>query len=97
MDLAYNKRRLLNAADAMPDLQSILHPEIPRGRYQHYKGYDYQLIDIARHSETEEAHAVYRTLYGDFSLWIRPLGMFTETINHNGQNIPRFRFVGDLD
>ena len=68
---------------------------LPRGRYRHYKGNFYEVIDVARHSETEEEFVVYRTLYGDFSLWIRPLAMFTETVEIDGVQQPRFAFVGD--
>ena len=50
------------------------------GRYRHYKGKDYQVIGLARHSETEEPLVVYRTLYGDFDLWVRPLAMFNEVV-----------------
>ena len=67
---------------------------IPRGRYRHYKGKFYEVIDVARHSETEEEFVVYRTLYGDFSLWIRPLAMFTEQVEIDGVKQPRFAFVG---
>ncbi|GAB5499563.1 MAG: hypothetical protein PsegKO_18740 [Pseudohongiellaceae bacterium] len=66
---------------------------IPLGRYRHYKGPYYELIDIARHSETEEPMAVYRTLYGDFDLWVRPLTMFLEEIERDGQTLPRFSFT----
>jgi hypothetical protein len=68
--------------------------ELPRGRYRHYKGRDYLVIDVARHSETEEKFVVYRTDYGDRSLWIRPLAMFTEEVTVEGQTLPRFRYVG---
>lgn len=68
---------------------------LPRGRYRHYKGKFYEVIDIARHSETEEEFVVYRTLYGDFGLWIRPLSMFTEQVECNGALQPRFEFVGE--
>jgi len=68
---------------------------IPRGRYRHYKGKFYEVIDVARHSETEEEFVVYRTLYGDFSLWIRPLAMFTEQVEVDGVKQPRFAFVGE--
>ena len=67
---------------------------ISKGRYRHYKGKDYEVIDVARHSETREEFVVYRTLYGDFSLWIRPLSMFTETVEVDGESVPRFRFIG---
>ena len=67
------------------------------GKYRHYKGPLYEVIDIARHSETEEELVVYRTLYGDFSLWVRPLGMFTEEIEYKGQKLKRFTYVGEID
>jgi hypothetical protein len=64
--------------------------DIRPGRYRHYKGKDYEVIDIARHSETEEKLVVYRCLYGDYSLWVRPLSMFRETVNVAGEQLPRF-------
>ncbi|AUM11927.1 DUF1653 domain-containing protein [Ketobacter alkanivorans] len=69
---------------------------IKNGRYRHYKGNDYEVIGVARHSETEEAMVVYRTLYGDYDLWVRPLSMFTETIEWGGESLPRFQFVGPV-
>jgi len=60
------------------------------GRYRHYKGKLYEVIDVARHSETEELLVVYRCLYGDFSLWVRPLAMFLDTVAVNGAKIARF-------
>lgn len=65
------------------------------GRYRHYKGKDYQVLGVARHSETGESVVVYQTLYGDFDLWVRPLAMFVETIEIDGQRQPRFAFVAD--
>lgn len=65
------------------------------GRYRHYKGKDYLVIGVARHSETEEEMVVYRTDYGDRSLWVRPLKMFQETVEINGTSVPRFQFVGE--
>lgn len=65
------------------------------GRYRHYKGNDYQVIGIARHSETEEELVVYRKLYGDGSLWVRPLAMFAENVTLNGQQTPRFAWLGE--
>lgn len=60
------------------------------GRYRHYKGREYEVLGIARHSETEEALVVYRCLYGDYSLWVRPLAMFVEDVEIDGTMQPRF-------
>lgn len=68
---------------------------ISKGRYRHYKGADYEVIDVARHSETLEEFVVYRPLYGERGLWIRPLAMFTETVEVEGELLPRFRYLGD--
>lgn len=65
------------------------------GIYRHYKDKLYQVIGVARHSETEEEHVVYRPLYGERGLWIRPLAMFDETIEHNGTKTKRFTFIED--
>lgn len=64
------------------------------GRYRHYKGKDYIVIGVARHSETEEELVVYRQDYGERSLWVRPKAMFLESVEVDGQSIPRFQFVG---
>jgi hypothetical protein len=66
---------------------------IRTGRYRHYKGNDYQVVGIARHSETEEELVVYRKLYGDGSLWVRPLAMFMEEVTVDGRTVPRFEWV----
>ena len=68
---------------------------IKPGRYQHYKGQHYEVIGIARHSETEEQMVVYRCLYRDFSLWVRPLTMFVETVEVAGEQVPRFARLDD--
>ena len=65
------------------------------GRYRHYKGAEYIVLGVARHSETEEWFAVYRPDYGDRQLWIRPLTMFKESISVDGQSKPRFEWLGD--
>lgn len=70
-------------------------PTLQPGRYRHYKGKDYQVLDLARHSETEEWLVVYRCLYGDHSLWVRPLSMFRETVELAGEQVPRFARIGD--
>lgn len=66
------------------------------GRYRHYKGNEYQVIGIARHSETEEQMVVYRQLYGGRSLWVRPLAMFLEEVLVDGRQVPRFEWVGEI-
>jgi hypothetical protein len=66
------------------------------GRYRHYKGKEYEVIGIARHSETEEELVVYRTLYGNFDLWVRPLAMFTEMVVVDGVDVPRFQYIGAM-
>lgn len=65
------------------------------GRYRHYKGNEYIILGVARHSETEEELVVYRQDYGEKGLWVRPLAMFLETVEVDGQRVPRFKFVGD--
>ena len=63
------------------------------GRYQHYKGNDYTVIGVARHSETLEEVVVYRAEYGECGLWVRPAAMFQETVEVDGVTMPRFRLV----
>ena len=63
------------------------------GIYEHYKGLQYKLISIARHSETLEEYAVYQALYGDQSIWVRPLSLFLNTVIKDGVAIPRFRYI----
>ena len=65
------------------------------GIYRHYKDKLYQVIGVARHSETEEEHVVYRPLYGERGLWIRPLAMFDESIELDGKKVKRFTFIED--
>ncbi|OUS24845.1 hypothetical protein A9Q99_23205 [Gammaproteobacteria bacterium 45_16_T64] len=65
------------------------------GIYTHYKGNEYEVIDVATHSETEERVVVYRTLYGKFDLWVRPLEMFTEQVTVNERLVPRFCWTRD--
>jgi hypothetical protein len=66
---------------------------IPPGRYRHYKGNEYTVIGEARHSETLEELVVYRQEYGDHGLWVRPKQMFLETVEVDGQEVPRFRQI----
>ncbi len=63
---------------------------IPAGRWRHFKGRDYEVVTIARHSETEEAMVVYRALYGDGGIWVRPADMWNETVERDGKTYRRF-------
>lgn len=63
------------------------------GRYRHFKGNEYEVIGVARHSETREEMVVYRALYGDGGLWVRPAAMWTERVERDGYCGPRFRPV----
>lgn len=63
--------------------------ELPLGRYQHFKGGVYEVIGVAKHSETREKLVMYKHDDGEF--WVRPLSMFTEMVEVNGQKVPRFR------
>jgi hypothetical protein len=69
-------------------------PPLSRGRYRHYKGGEYDVIDLARHSETLEWIVVYRPRYGEGGLWVRPYAMFIESVMHEGREQPRFAYVG---
>ncbi len=65
------------------------------GTYRHYKGNEYTVLGVARHSETEEPLVVYRQEYGERGLWVRPLLMFTESVEVDGRTVPRFAWVAD--
>jgi len=68
---------------------------IRTGIYRHFKGNLYEVLDIARHSETLQDYVVYRALYGERGLWVRPLAMFLETVERDGRVQSRFEFVGE--
>ena len=68
--------------------------DIKPGRYRHFKGRKYEVLGIARHSETEEELVVYRALYGDFGLWVRPVSMWNETVERDGKISRRFTYIG---
>lgn len=69
-------------------------PPLTLGRYRHYKGNEYEVIGLARHSETEDVLVVYRPLYNESGMWVRPYAMFLESVIVDGQAVPRFAFIG---
>lgn len=75
----------------MPPPDDIL----PPGRYRHFKGGDYEVIGVARHSESGEQLVVYSPLYDDSGLWVRPLAMFLEIVERDGKRVRRFSPVDD--
>ena len=68
---------------------------IKPGRYRHFKGKEYEVLGVARHSETEDELVVYRELYGDFGLWVRPVSMWNETVERDGKTFRRFTYIGE--
>ena len=66
------------------------------GKYRHYKGFEYEVLGTAKHSETLEEMVVYRALYGDYGTWVRPLKMFQETVVVNGRQLPRFSKIEEV-
>jgi hypothetical protein len=76
----------------MSDLAPL--PAARCGRYRHYKGGEYEVVGVARHSETHEPLVVYRPLYNDSGLWVRPHAMFFEDVDVDGRRQPRFAFIG---
>lgn len=75
----------------LPSWSSLAKTIVINGVYEHYKGFRYKVLTIARHSETLEELVVYQALYGEEGIWIRPLAMFLESIEMNGQFQPRFK------
>ena len=69
--------------------------ELKTGKYRHFKGNEYEVIGLARHSETEEPMVVYRALYGEGGLWVRPLSMWNEQVDREDYHGPRFSYIGD--
>ncbi len=76
----------------MNDLPPL--PFIQTGRYRHYKGGEYEVVGVVRHSESLEPLVLYRPLYNDSGLWVRPFAMFLEPVEHDGEVRPRFAFIG---
>ncbi len=69
--------------------------ELKPGRYRHFKGNDYELLSVAKHSETLEDMVVYRALYGEHGVWVRPASMWNETVERGGKRIQRFTYIGE--
>lgn len=70
-----------------------MEPDIKLGLYEHYKGMQYQVLGVCRHSETLEKMVIYQAFYGDYGYWVRPLEMFKGTIINEGKEVPRFKFI----
>lgn len=68
---------------------------IKPGRYRHYKGNKYEVLGVARHSETLEEMVVYRALYGEGGLWVRPASMWSQNVTSEGRQIKRFEYIGE--
>ena len=71
--------------------------ELRPGKYRHFKGGEYELVAIAKHSETLEPMVVYKALYGDEGLWVRPASMWSETVTRADYSGPRFTYIGDAN
>lgn len=70
--------------------------ELRPGRYRHFKGNEYELLYVARHSETLEPMVVYRALYGERGVWVRPVAMWSEAVDRDDYQGPRFRWIGGV-
>lgn len=70
--------------------------EIQKGRWRHFKGGEYQVLGMARHSETGEDMVVYRALYGEGGVWVRPASMWEETVERDGKTYVRFTYLGPM-
>ena len=71
-------------------------PALRPGRYRHFKGNEYELLYVARHSETGEAMVVYRALYGEGGVWVRPAAMWNEYVTRDGVTQKRFTYIGEV-
>ena len=69
--------------------------EIKTGRYRHFKGNEYRVLYVARHSETLELMVVYQALYGERGIWVRPASMWNETVERDGKTYKRFEYIGE--
>ena len=69
--------------------------EIKIGKYRHFQGNEYEVLCIAKHSETLEPMAVYKALYGEGGIWVRPASMWNETVERDGKTFKRFEYIGE--
>lgn len=69
--------------------------EIKPGKYRHFKGNEYEVLGVGLHSETLEEMVVYRALYGDCGLWVRPAAMWNEMVEKDGETTKRFSYIGE--
>lgn len=69
--------------------------EIKLGKYRHFKGNEYEVVAVGKHSETLEDYVIYRALYGEGGFWVRPLSMFFENVEREGKTLPRFEYIGE--
>ena len=74
--------------------ERVIAHQIQLGEYEHFKGKRYRVIGVAKHSETLEEMVVYKALYGEGELWVRPAKMFLEEVERDGKRMPRFRYLG---
>ena len=88
---------LTEYGDPVPAREPAPLPALKPGRYRHFKGKEYELLTVARHSESGEAMVVYRALYGEGGVWVRPASMWSEEIARDGVTQPRFTFIGEGD
>ena len=65
------------------------------GKYRHFKGNEYRVLHLAKHSETLVEMVVYQALYGEMGIWVRPASMWNESVTHNGESIRRFEYIGE--
>lgn len=91
--VSHQVRAVLEASNEMKELTSPNGYTFKAGIYQHYKGPLYQVVGACKHTETGDELVYYRSLYGDFGFWARPLAMFFEDVEYDGKIMPRFTFV----
>ena len=74
----------------------MVEEQIRHGKYRHFKGNEYEVLYVARHSETMESMVVYRALYGERGVWVRPASMWNETVIREGKAFQRFTYIGEI-